>query len=262
MQAVGVRERFNTFVERHDVAWELGMGVLALLWLALGLLGDQYGTLSPELSVLELGITVVFIAEFCSRFIAAHDHFRYLRRHWIDALALLPVVRGIRLLRLLRLLRLVRAFSGIYRAGMHVERLSRHRGFATLVSTWLTVMVLCSAWVFAAENGINGLISSPFDALWWGVSTITTVGYGDAVPITPEGKLGAMVLMVLGIGLFSAITAVITSYMLTTHSEGSSGASDVVDQLATLADLRRDGALSEQEFETAKARVLGGATSP
>ncbi len=79
---------------------------------------------------------------------------------------------------------------------------------------WLTVMVICSAFVFTAEHGINKLIDTPFDALWWGVTTLTTVGYGDTYPVTSEGRIGAMVLMLLGIGLFSAITATITSYFI------------------------------------------------
>jgi voltage-gated potassium channel len=48
--------------------------------------------------------------------------------------------------------------------------------------------------------------STAFDALWWGVSTLTTVGYRDTVPVTAEGRLAAMVPMLLGIVLFSAIT--------------------------------------------------------
>ena len=43
----------------------------------------------------------------------------------------------------------------------------------------------------------------PFDALWWGVVTLTTVGYGDVTPQTPEGRLAAMALMLLGIGLLA-----------------------------------------------------------
>jgi voltage-gated potassium channel len=49
-------------------------------------------------------------------------------------------------------------------------------------------------------------VSSPLDALWWGVVTLTTVGYGDVYPVTPEGRLAAAILMLLGIGLFGLIT--------------------------------------------------------
>src|SRR5262249_3641683 len=136
------------------------------------------------------------------------------RRHIIDALALIPPIRALRVLRLLRLLRLVRAFAGFYRAAMHLEGVARHRGFAGLLVAWLSVMAICSAFVYLAEHGVNRLIDSPFDALWWGVTTLTTVGYGDTYPVTLEGRLGAMALMLLGISLFAGITASITSYFL------------------------------------------------
>ena len=99
---------------------------------------------------------------------------------------------------------------------MHIGGLARHRGFAWLLLVWLGVMVLCSAAMYVAEKGSAGsLVENPFDALWWGVVTLTTVGYGDVVPHTFEGRLAAMALMLLGIGLFGAITATITSYFLT-----------------------------------------------
>jgi voltage-gated potassium channel len=212
---VGVADRYNAFIERHEIAWEVSMGALALVWVSLGFIVDELGPGSrPELELLELSISGLFVAEFTSRFGAAHDRAGYLRGHWIDAIALVPPIRAARVLRLLRLFRLVRAFAGFYRAAMRVEGLARHRGFAWLLVAWLTVMVVCSAFVYTAEHGANKLIDSPFDALWWGVTTLTTVGYGDTYPVTPEGRLGAILLMLLGIGLFSAITAT-TSCRLT-----------------------------------------------
>ncbi|HEV8490234.1 MAG TPA: SHOCT domain-containing protein [Candidatus Limnocylindrales bacterium] len=78
------------------------------------------------------------------------------------------------------------------------------------------------------------------------------------VPVTPEGRIAAAVLMLLGIGLFSTITATITGYVLEsrrdrqTHTDTS-----VVGELERLAQLRSDGALTEEEFARAKRSVIG-----
>jgi voltage-gated potassium channel len=95
--------------------------------------------------------------------------------------------------------------------------------------------------LYAAENGINDAVGSPLDALWWGITTITIVGYGDIAPMTPEGRLAAAILMVLGIGLFSAVTATVTSFILATER-------DPLDALAKLGDLRDRGRVTEEEF--------------
>jgi voltage-gated potassium channel len=254
----GLRSQFNEFIRRHEIAWELVMGGLALVWVAIGFLDQQYG-LTAVVSNLELALWSIFLAEFSTRLAASRDRRRYLGSHWIDAVTLLPVLTGFRLLRLIRLLRLVRAFASMYRAAMQFERLARHRGFAALLAVWLGVVVICSSLVFMAENGgPDALIASPFDALWWGVSTITTVGYGDTYPRTPEGRLGAMVLMILGIGLFSAITATITSFILSAQGGPVPDAPDLVAQLRALNDLHVAGALTDAEYGAAKSILLAG----
>lgn len=209
------RDHFNQWFVTHEVAWELFMAALAIVFVALGFMADEAAADRPDIDAAELGLTAIFLAEFVSRFAAARQRVAYLRGHWIDLVALAPPIRGARILRLLRLLRLVRSFAGLYRAGLHVQGLARHRGFAWLLVCWLGVMVLCSAWLYVAEHDVNKAVNNPFDALWWDVVTLTTVGYGDVTPVTPEGRLAAMCLMILGIGLFGAITATITSYFLT-----------------------------------------------
>jgi voltage-gated potassium channel len=126
--------------------------------------------------------------------------------------------------------------------------MAQHRGLIWLFAAWSAVMVLCSLALYAAENGINEAVTSPLDAMWWGISTMTTVGYGDVVPRTPEGRIAATVLMVLGIGLFSAVTATVTSFLLE-HDRNP------LDELAKLGDLRERGLLSEQEFAAKRDRL-------
>lgn len=227
------------------------MAALAIAFVAIGFLADEPEAPSIYGSI-DLALTAVFILEFGSRLLASHDRTRYLRGHWIDAVAIIPAIRGARLLRLLRLLRLIRAFAGLFRFVSHIERLAHHRGLAWLVSAWLGVMVICSVALYVAENGVNAAVGSPLDALWWGIVTLTTVGYGDVYPVTGEGRLAASVLMLLGIGLFSGITATITSYLISTASEPDSP----TELLGELGRLHTSGVLTEAEFEAKKSEIL------
>jgi voltage-gated potassium channel len=247
-----IRDRFNGFVASHEVAWELGMAALAIAYVAIGFAGDAAtGAARGYFEQADLVLTIIFVVEFAARFSATYDRRAYLRSHWIDLFALIPVARGIRILRLLRLLRLVRAFAGVYRALQHFERMARHRGLAWLFIAWLGVMVICSGILYTAEVGINQAVASPFDALWWGITTLTTVGYGDVVPKTVEGKVAASALMILGITLFSAITATVTSFMLATADSGPAGS-----RLRELSELHAAGLLTEEEYQAKRVEAV------
>lgn len=229
------------------------MAALAVAYVAVGFAGDQEpSSQAGALAAADTTLTAIFVLEFVSRFTASRDRLGYLRGHWIDLLAIIPTVRGARLFRLLRLLRLVRAFAGFYRALSSIERLSHHRGLLALFVAWLAVAGICASALYLAEVGINPNIETPLDALWWGIVTLTTVGYGDIYPITDEGRLAGAALMILGITLFATITGTITSILVAERSSGS----DVVSQLERLDAMRVRGALTEAGFELGKARLL------
>lgn len=253
---MGLRGRYNAFIQDHEVAWELTMAALAALFVGVGFVSeDAARDQTTVLSLAELSLTAVFLAEFVSRLAAAYDRRRYMRGHWIDLVALIPTVRGLRFLRLVRLLRMVRVFSGMYRALSSLERLAKHRSLVWLFMAWLGVAAICSTAFYLAENGVNPGLHDPIDALWWGVVTLTTVGYGDMFPVTPEGRLAGAVLMVLGITLFAAITGTITSFLVAGRDaeEATAGAPELIRQLG---DLMEAGLLSREEFEAKKAELL------
>jgi voltage-gated potassium channel len=75
----------------------------------------------------------------------------------------------------------------------------------------LATMLLGAAGVYVVEVGQNGAIKGFGDAVWWAIVTSTTVGYGDVSPVTTEGRLIAVVLMLTGIGLVGVFTARVAS---------------------------------------------------
>ena len=114
-------------------------------------------------------------------------------------------------------------------------------------------MVVCSIGYYLAENGVSQWVNSPLDALWWEIVTLSTVGYGDVYPVTPEGKIFASTLMILGIGLFGAITATMASYLVATQAEEPEGP---LDHLRDLVRLRDAGVLTADEFEAKSIELV------
>lgn len=233
-----LRDRYNAFIERHEVAWELVMGAFAAAFVAVGFASDDApSSMQPALAAVEIALTAILVAEFATRLAAAYNRRAYLRGHWVDLVALIPTARGLRLLRLLRLLSHIRTFAGVYRALSHFDWTARHGGLLLLFIAWLGVAVISSTAVYFAEVGVNGDITDPLDALSWGIVTLTTVGYGDVYPVTPEGRLAGAVLMVLGITLFAAITGTITSSIIARGREEADVGSATADALDVIESL-------------------------
>ena len=252
-----IKDRYRAFVDQHEVAWELFFAALAVVFVALAFVPIGPGGLDEStVFAVEWLITIAFITEFSSRLWAAQSRPAYLRGHWVDLVSCIPPVRWFRFFRLLRLLRLVRAFAGVGRALTHTQRLANHRGLVWLFVAWSGVMLLCSVALYAAENGVNEAVAGPLDALWWGLTTMTTVGYGDVYPVTAEGRIAASVPMILGIGLYSAITATVASFLITGDRSGN-----LADQLERLAALHADGRLTAEEFATAKTQMIGSSVT-
>ncbi|MCB9026504.1 MAG: two pore domain potassium channel family protein [Bdellovibrionaceae bacterium] len=108
----------------------------------------------------------------------------------------------------------------------HVPRYTKH-----LILTLRTPLLIYIALIgnlllgtliflfYIFESGINPDVETLFDAVWWGMATVTTVGYGDTVPVTMEGKVIAMSLMVTGVIFFVSFTAMLVSFLLAQSDE-------------------------------------------
>ena len=90
----------------------------------------------------------------------------------------------------------------------------RHRGLQWVVIGGMVVVFAGAGGVLAFESGAGGGLDDYGTALWWAMATVTTVGYGDSVPVTPEGRGVAVLLMLVGIAFFTWVTANIAAFLV------------------------------------------------
>ena len=131
----------------------------------------------------------------------------YLRTHPLEVLSVaLPVLRPLRLLRLITVGSLV------------IQRVAVGRQFAILVKVFLfsvLVAYIAAVQITIVERQIEGSnIKSFGDGLWWALTTVTTVGYGDRYPTSTEGRAIAFALMLVGISLMGVITASVAAWFV------------------------------------------------
>jgi len=130
----------------------------------------------------------------------------------IDFLAILPGYRPLRMLRIFVIFRLFKLLRYVKSINTFIEVLANKKFelFILLVAVSF-VTVIGGVVIYVFEAHINQKIGNLFDAFYWALVTITTVGYGDITPVTPEGKALTMVLIVFGVGFISFSTSIIAS---------------------------------------------------
>jgi voltage-gated potassium channel len=208
-------------------ATELPLLILALAIIPL-LLVPLFFELSPMaervVTALDLIVWALFAIELAVKTYLAPSRVAYLRGHWYDVLIVaLPFLRPLRIVRsarLLRLLRLARLLGFAVRAQHVLGSLLDRHGLKYVLVLGVLIVVACSSMIALVEQG-NDSIDNYGDALWWAFATVTTVGYGDTVPTTLAGRAIAVLLMFVGITMFSIITANIASLLVSEHHDDS-----------------------------------------
>jgi voltage-gated potassium channel len=198
-------------------------------------------------------ITPFFIFDFTYRFVTASSKRGYFLRGagWADLLACIPMLRIFRWFRIVRAIHGLRAY-GPRRFFADLDSTRASAAFLLTVFLVIVVVEVAGALIYYAEGTApDANIRSAGDAVWWGLVTITTVGYGDRYPVTPEGRVIGVFLLFAGIGLFSVLTGFIANAFLGPRDRPRVALADG-DPRAAIVAVRL--LLSEQEERTAAIR--------
>ncbi len=235
MDYKGFRKRSYEILEKGaaDDKWsrKIDLFIISLIFLnVLAVILESVGSLKREYQLvfdyIELFSIYIFTIEYILRIWSITEKKEYAHpiqgrlkylfsfSSLIDLIAVVPayiplligvdsrVIRGIRLLRLFRILKL----SRYNRAFSHIRNVLRSKKEELIISLFavLTLLIISSSLMYFVENKAQPEAFSSIPAtMWWGVATLTTVGYGDVYPITSLGKLMAGIMAVLGVGLFA-----------------------------------------------------------
>jgi len=130
----------------------------------------------------------------------------------IDFLAILPGFRSLRILRIFIIFRLFKVLRYTKSINIFIEVLANKKFELTILLLAVSfVTFIGGAIIYVFEAHTNPKVDTIFDAIYWSLITISTVGYGDITPVTEEGKVLTMVLIVVGIGFISFSTSIIAS---------------------------------------------------
>ena len=200
----------------------------------------------------------VFLFDFAYRLLTAPSRAGYLLRDWgwADMVAILPMLRVFRVFRIRSVVRLAREYGG----REVVRELVVGRASAVFFLTLFMVVVVvefAGIGVFYAERNASGAtIHNAGDAVWWGLVTITTVGYGDEYPVTAAGRIVGAFLLFAGIALFSVLTGFIANAFLAPRKPARRPVQDATTVETELDALR--GLLADQEERAALIRAEAG----
>ncbi len=182
-----------------------------------------HGVLAPA----EWAFTLLFTAEYIARLYCAPSRWRYASSFFgvIDLLAVLPTylalffpelhalidVRVLRLLRIFRILKLTQYLDEYRLLGMALAA-SRRKILVFLFTVWMVVVIMGTV-MYVVEGPENGFTNIP-TGVYWAITTMTTVGFGDITPKTDLGRLIAARIMITGWGVLAVPTGIVTAEMV------------------------------------------------
>lgn len=233
----------------------LVLTVLSLAIMVVLLLPVSEATLRL-LSIYDNLICVIFLIDFFLNLRGAAKKSDYFikERGWLDLLGSIPSLglltnfgkfAGLlRLARLSRLARIARLLRGENKKTLVKDILENRSSYAMFITILLTILVLTVASVLVLQfesQSPDANITTGGDALWYSIVTITTVGYGDRYPVTPGGRITAMFIMFMGVGIIGALASILASLLVggsapEEETPAVASAPSVEEELKTIKD--------------------------
>ncbi len=257
----GSREVSST--DLHSSTYNLFILVLtifSLLIMVLLLLPGLSPPTQRTLQFIDTLICFIFLGDFFINLARAPNNRAYFFKQggWLELLGSIPAIPGIpwtallRLARLGRLARIIRFLRAKDQEELWTDLLANRAQSALLVTAFVAIVVMSIASVVVLQvetRAAEANIVTGGDAFWWAFVTVTTIGYGDHYPVTGMGRLMAMILMVVGVGIFGVLTSYLSFSFLGPVDAESETYMEAVQLEADMAHLKKEMAAIKEMLQ-------------
>ncbi len=212
--------------KRFDLllVWAIIISLLVIMLDSVQSIHDEYTDL---LDVVEWCFTLLFTLEYLARIICSPNPWRYIKSFMgiIDLVSILPsfvalvipeayALLDVRIMRLLRIFRILKMAGYVEEyQWLLISVADSRRKIGVFLSIIMALVVILGTMLYVVEGPANGFTSVP-TAIYWAISTVTTVGFGDITPKTDIGRFIASVMMVFGWGILAVPTGIVSAEMI------------------------------------------------
>jgi len=184
----------------------------------------------------DLALWCLFSLETALMSLLVHNKISYLRHNWLNLIIILmglPLLWGLpSYFGALRLLRLLLLFSLLLHIGTSIRQLLQKNSLGPTLLGSAIIIVMSGLMMAAIDPGILTVE----DGIWWALVTVTTVGYGDIVPTSGVGRVFGAALILIGLGLFSLLTASLTAIFISQEEPPNNQDTAIVDKMLAIEE--------------------------
>ena len=190
--------------------------IIDLILITLTLVSSIPENIYYGIIVFDTIVCIILLIEFFSRFFKSENKWEFFTHNWVELIAAIPfdlimmpfVLNYSRFLRLFRVLKFIKVIALFSEFLESIDFFLKKTHLDEILGVTLLVVLASTLALYLFDSSINSL----FDSLWFVLSTITTVGYGDILPQTGIGKIIGLITLIVGVLIFSAVTGGMVSY--------------------------------------------------
>lgn len=169
--------------------------------------------ISSKIAVFDIVVCLILFFNFVKGYYGSQDRFTYLKLNYFQLIVVIPLdlfftpFLGLTYLNIIRLIRILLLTAFFFRL---VGEFLKNTRLDEILGMCILIVLGSTLGLYLVDPSMNNL----FDDFWFVIVSLTTVGYGDIIPTTTFGKIFSLILLIIGVFMFSAITGAISSYFM------------------------------------------------